>query len=332
MIWSLLICLSGVYGFIALVLKIYPRIIFEGLFLNRLCPPQRYLKLDMPEKVYGLVGAKSIRLESLSGNTIGVWHIPPPDCPDQSLSDARKVILYCHGNAFHRGFDHRLQLYKRLIRQGFHVITFDYSGFADSAGRPTIPNLVKDAVSVFKWAISQVEQHDCTIVVWGHSLGTHISTKALLTYCSEEHRKPDCLVLEAPFTTAIEASEYFPISKIALTLYPFFKSSMQNTLHSYESTCSTIDILRLIPMPILIMHSEDDQRVDFNLGVKLYEETISDPTAKSRFIRFLHVDKRHQVKHYTARYPQTEAVVQEFLKDMDKCRSSGSKKYEVVKV
>lgn len=98
----------------------------EGLALTIYCNLffiTKTINLSVHDKsfifqVYGLVGAKSIKLGSLSGNTIGVWHIPPSSTPDEPLSDARKLIVYCHGNAFHRGFDHRLQLYKRLIRRG----------------------------------------------------------------------------------------------------------------------------------------------------------------------------------------------------------------------
>ncbi|XP_077972306.1 lysophosphatidylserine lipase ABHD12-like isoform X2 [Styela clava] len=118
-------CYFVIYGFlvyvtIPLIFKIYPKIVFEGLFLNRVCPPVWLLKLNKPDKAYNLKESKNCYVKSSSGSTLGVWHIPPvtqydtPEVKSGSLQDAEKIIIYCHGNSFHRGFKHRRDLYSEL--------------------------------------------------------------------------------------------------------------------------------------------------------------------------------------------------------------------------
>ncbi|XP_077972311.1 protein ABHD12B-like isoform X2 [Styela clava] len=100
-------------------------------------------------------------------------------------------------------------------RQRFHIIAFDYSGFADSTGQPSPTRVVEDAISVYKWTVKQLQKKDVTIVLWDHSPGTYISTRALsLMYDQKDGtRLPDCLILEAPFTNTYDAADCFPLSK-----------------------------------------------------------------------------------------------------------------------
>jgi len=44
----------------------------------------------------------------------------------------RPVILYMHGNTGSRAREHRVEHYKFLRGLGFHIVTFDYRGYADS--------------------------------------------------------------------------------------------------------------------------------------------------------------------------------------------------------
>lgn len=91
--------------------------------------------------------------------------------------------------------------------------------------------------------------------------------------------------------------------------------------------------LKLKFMEILSKFIRDvfPSRLDFDLGVKLYNATIRNPATKSTFIRFLQVDKRYQVKHYTAKFPEMHRLFQEFLRDVAN-PSDSVKRYEKIKV
>ena len=75
--------------------------------------------------------------------------------------------------------------------------------------------------------------------------------------------------------------------------------------------------------------------MDFNLGTKLYDTTISNPVTKSRFIRFIHINGCYGVQHYTARHPETQRIFREFVDDVKRFRGhdqDASPKYEILKI
>ena len=88
----------------------------------------------------------------------------------------RTVILYLHGNTAHRAGEHRKELYqvhsyalsviainhhfplsKVLRKMNFHVVAFDYRGYADSSKHiaPTETGVVRDARAVYDWLCSR---------------------------------------------------------------------------------------------------------------------------------------------------------------------------------
>lgn len=250
-----------------------------------------------------------------------MWHIAPNG---ESLREAKKIVFYCHGNAFHRGFYHRVDLYRNLRSIGFHVITFDYSGFGDSSGKPLPKVVIDDAISVYNWMMGQLSNNGVTVILWGHSLGTSIGTLALSRMSTDPVRKPDGVVLEAPFTTTIEASESFPISKFFHTLYPYLRQRIFFNMEKFGANLDTIKHLPMIQSKIFIIHAEDDNRIPFSLGEKLYETTVKNPDTKSRYIKFLRVDAKYNVQHYTAQHPNICSIVRQIEEDVVIVEDPGS--------
>lgn len=72
----------------------------------------------------------------------------------------------------------------------------DILGYGDSTHiSPTEPGCVTDAISVIQWVRNKT---NAKIFVWGHSLGTGISSHAL-DVLSKEKIQIDGLILESPF-------------------------------------------------------------------------------------------------------------------------------------
>jgi abhydrolase domain-containing protein 12 len=84
------------------------------------------------------------------------------------------VFLYFHGNTGTRALDHRKEIYWLLQNQDFHVIAFDYRGFADSTRTQlSEESTVADGLAVYKWIRGIIGTESQTeIFIWGHSLGT----------------------------------------------------------------------------------------------------------------------------------------------------------------
>ena len=90
------------------------------------------------------------------------------------------VILYLHGNAETRSQKHRRELYKKWQAQGLAVLAVDYRGYADSDGgflfQTKESTMVWDGVIAFRF-LKQYIHPKTKVIVWGHSLGTGVTTK-----------------------------------------------------------------------------------------------------------------------------------------------------------
>ena len=305
-LYTLMISCACVYLSIPILVKFLPAIVVQGTFLNLVCSPRRVSRLHKPKEAWKLDGVMHHFVQSNSGR-LGVWHIHPFSDTNQvsgfeadyCLSTAKRVIVYCHGNTWHRCFGHRRSLYNLLRRQGFHVVTFDYRGYGDSDGWPSEQGVVDDTITVYKWVVDQIKQQDCQVFVWGHSLGTAIATQAVYKVQNLECVKPPSgLVLEAPFTCAVDAITEYPLSKNLVRIYPgrMMEKMFQKALSARKIYFSTVNILPKLDMDVLILHAQDDRKINFKLGKKLYEETKKKQES-SKTVTFASFKASHGLGH-----------------------------------
>lgn len=86
-------------------------------------------------------------------------------------ANGSKIVFYMHGNSGSRAASHRVELYKMLREQGYHIIAFDYRGYGDSKpNAPTESGLIQDAIAVYKYIIN-ITKNTNPVFAWGHSLG-----------------------------------------------------------------------------------------------------------------------------------------------------------------
>lgn len=87
-----------------------------------------------------------------------------------------------------------------------------FIGYGDSSDvEPSEAGLVNDAMFMFKWASNRTSSK---IFVWGHSLGTAISTHSVYML-KQEGLSPMGLVLESPFTNMMEEVGEHPLAKVS---------------------------------------------------------------------------------------------------------------------
>lgn len=93
---------------------------------------------------------------------------------------------------------------------------FRHLGYGDSSDvEPSEDGLVNDAIFMYKWLSNRTSSK---IFVWGHSLGTGISTHAL-SLLKKEGVSPLGLVLECPFTNMMEEVGEHPLAKVGCFIY-----------------------------------------------------------------------------------------------------------------
>ena len=84
-------------------------------------------------------------------------------------------------------------------------------GYGDSTGVPSETGAVEDIITLHNFIRSY--QSTARIYLWGHSLGTGVSTHAAKVL-SEFKSPPEGLILEAPFRNIIQAAREYIIAPL----------------------------------------------------------------------------------------------------------------------
>ena len=227
----------------------------------------------------GVVGSRNLYLESESGIKVGLWQVLPSSREGEgegedeewwssALGDGKTVILYLHGNTSHRAGRRRKELYQVLRSQDFHVVAPDYRGYADSSSQvaPTETGVVVDARAVYDWVAARTKGQ---LIVWGHSLGTAVSSHLVANLCQQDQR-PSALVLEAPFNNIFDEVRNHPMGWLWSKM-PCYDWFFTVPLRANDLGFVSDQRIKVIDVPILFLHAEDDWVVPYKLGRTLYE-------------------------------------------------------------
>ncbi|XP_072933743.1 uncharacterized protein [Epargyreus clarus] len=280
---------------------------------------------------------------------IGVWHILPKSAyerlkgsfesnadhehltklMDSELANSKTpIVLYCHGNSNSRAASHRVMLYQFFQQMDFHTIAFDYRGYGDSTNiRPSEAGVVEDALVVYDWLRTAVDVGDTKppLYVWGHSLGTGISSHLLgnleelsRTYLerSEPLPLPNGLILEAPFNNLADEVAKHPLSKL-VTWLPYYETTFVEPFKSCKEHefKSDTHLSRAKQLPILILHAKDDIIVPFIVGLKLYRSILQSRVDGGATIKLHAYDKKQNLGHkYICTANDLPEVIGEFVK------------------
>lgn len=295
---------------------IMPKVVFSTLVqwpLNDLSKPSEF----------GLENTRNFYLHVNEGIDIGVWHVQPIVSTSDSshvensqgeFDDGRSVFLYLHGNSGTRGTQHRVELYKIIASQGFHVLAVDYRGYGDSTGAPTEDGVVADAYFVYKWLRQRIGTRK--LYLWGHSLGTGIATKLSKVLC-EEGDPPSGMILESPFNNISDAAANHPFG-IPYKFLPWFESIFVDSLGHQGIYFNSEESIASVTNHITILHAKDDRIVPFKLGEKLYESAKSSRTSKTKGIDFISFEEERGFghRHIHAAEELTE-IIQKFITKCD---------------
>lgn len=126
---------------------------------------------------FGLPQARNIQMTTEDGLKLKGWHLMNPSLDlleanscgsveerevifDRALANAKRIIVFFHGNSATRGQSFRVEIVKKLaVYLDAHVIAFDYRGFADSEGSPSEQGTLLDGRAVVRWIEDIVTTH-----------------------------------------------------------------------------------------------------------------------------------------------------------------------------
>lgn len=233
---------------------------------------------------FGLNGTVEFELFHEDGCEIEVWHVLPISYHEKvsvpsklnlqmeflnSLSDDAPIVLYLHGNTGSRALQHRVGLYKYLAEEkGYHVIAFDYRGFANSECYPSEKGMMEDSLLVWNWLKENAQ--NSKVYIWGHSLGSAAATYLTKELC-DIGSPPDGLILDAPFTDITEAACHHPFSIPFWPIMPLFKYFV---LESFNEKFESVKRIKHITCSMLIFHGQNDFIIPFHIGKKFHNMAV----------------------------------------------------------
>lgn len=169
------------------------------------------------------------------------WFVPAPN--------SNLTVLYLHGNG--GNIMYYLDTVNLLNGLGLNCFIFDYRGYGQSQGRPSEDGTYLDARAAFRWLTKIKKIPREQIVIFGWSLGGPVAA-----YLAGKTR-PRGLVIDGSFTSYADIGAryypYMPVRWFARFHYP------------------TIDFIRRVRCPVLLIHSREDETVPFEMGLELYD-------------------------------------------------------------
>jgi fermentation-respiration switch protein FrsA (DUF1100 family) len=199
--------------------------------------PSRDYK-QAPEK-----NIEEIFISTLDGERLHAWHMATPT--------ATKTALFFHGNAGNlTDRTLRLDVFKRL---NLNALMIDYRGYGRSSGKiEKEADLYLDAQAAWNYLTQDKAVATKNIIIWGRSLGGTIAVDLA------QGKQVAALVLESTFVSIKEMvpgyMRYLPIDLILR--YRFL----------------SVDKIKKVKSPVLIVHSKTDEIVPFEHGQRFYQD------------------------------------------------------------
>ena len=184
-----------------------------------------------------------VYFKTSDGVRLNGWFIPASDPP-------RATVLFCHGNA--GNISHRFDTIRIFNDLGLNVFIFDYRGYGRSKGLPSEKGTYLDALAAYEYLLTRKDVDKKRIVVYGKSLGGAVGVElaAKTGVCA--------VISDSAFTSTID---------IGKEVYPFLPLKLFITM-KYD----TLSRIGELSVPVLVIHSEEDEIIPFHHGQKLFEE------------------------------------------------------------
>ena len=219
---------------------------------------------------------EDITLTTEDNEEIKSWFIPH--------NNPRATLLFLHGNG--GNLSSRLDSINIFHQLGLSVFIIDYRGYGDSSGIATENGTYIDAETAFYFLKNEKNISEDDIIIFGRSLGGAVAIWLAKKY------KSLALIVESSFTSIIDMGKhnypYLPITILANIYYP------------------SIERVPNIDIPILLIHSKEDDIVPYKFGRALFE-AANEPK------HFLEIYGLHNDGYLTSGAVYTEGI-DKFLK------------------
>jgi fermentation-respiration switch protein FrsA (DUF1100 family) len=184
---------------------------------------------------------EEIIFKASDGTDLSGWFVP--------VKNHKGSILVLHGKS--GNISTRLSFLSYFSRRlGLSTFIIDYRGYGKSEGSPCEEGTYLDSEAAWKYLTEVRKIKPCDIIIFGRSLGGPIAARLAGKVNAR------ALILESTFTT---------IKDIAKQMYPYLP-----VRRFFKFEYPTIDYLKKVQSPVLVIHSSEDDYIPFSHATKLY--------------------------------------------------------------
>lgn len=205
------------------------------------------------------------------------------------------IVVFAHGNA--ENISTHIGSVYWLPAQGYDVFLFDYRGYGQSQGTPTLTGLHQDYASALKYVFNRPDTYTRNVFVFGQSLGAAIVLVGTAISPYKSHLR--AVIAEGAFTSYRSIAQEKLASSWVTWLFQWPLSlTINDDFRPIDS------IAQISPTPLLLIHSETDQVVPFHNAKELYAaarepktlwviknmphiQTFNDPENQKKLVEYL---------------------------------------------
>ena len=191
-------------------------------------------------------------------------------------NNPKYITIYFHGN---RGNIYDC-LYKNDIKNILsysNLFLFDYRGYGNSTGYSNKNSIVIDSNMAYYFVMNILNYNPNKILFYGNSLGGFISSNLIEYLNCHNLPLPKGLIIQSPF---------YSIHEISKKLYPILHYFIQ---YNPDNSKLLKKIRNLLP--IILLHSSNDEYIEIYHSEKLYEENKD-------YIQFFKINGIHDMIFY----------------------------------
>jgi fermentation-respiration switch protein FrsA (DUF1100 family) len=182
------------------------------------------------------------------------WFLP-------AQGKSRGTVLFLHGNA--QNISTHIGSVYWLPHEHFNVFLFDYRGYGESEGVPTIPGLIDDFKNALDVVLQRPDVDPDKIIVFGQSLGGSIAIYGVAHSPEKNHIK--ALIVESAF------ADYRKIAQEKLADFWLTWALQWPLSWLFAPGYSPLNAVALVsPVPLLIIHGDADRVVPVHHARWLY--------------------------------------------------------------
>jgi fermentation-respiration switch protein FrsA (DUF1100 family) len=258
--------------------------------------PSDIMYLDHPEAFDKL--HETVTFTSSDGVKLSGWYFPA------RKGGHRGTVIQFHGNA--QNLTSHFAAVFWMIDEGYDVFAFDYRGYGVSEGKPSPAGVNQDALAAIHYVAARKSGFlGKDLVLYGQSLGGAVLLRAMDEVPTEERARVKAVVIESSFYSYHAISrDVLSRSWISFIFQPLAYVLVSNKYSPEES------ISRIAPIPLLVIHGDQDPVIPYRFGQKIFELAGSPKT-------FIHVKGGHHIDGMGIENGRYRPMLLDFLEGRD---------------